>query len=347
MTNNYYNPYTRLQTYYTLLSNDAQSGLIIDEKYFLGISILHINEITKIPLKLIREDISQIYNWMGSLRFDDDSHEYIEVNEKYHLNDILEEDSFSSKIEELFIKGSLDEVPICLNIFGYMLYQLQLTSDEALALYSYIPEYENNMFKYERPYRIKDSYRFNQTYTDLNDYLDRINQAIINDKCLKMTYKTSKNEIISVVFKPLKIIYDSVENLYAVITLYKDQPTIYRLDRMISISISKEKLTIENTEFLSISPNVWGLNFLDTPEKVKVRFYNEGNVWKKVRRDLSYRTNGNLYEQDGYLYYEDIVYGISAFHTWIRGYGSSAVVLEPKSLRQQIIESLKYRKEHF
>ncbi len=294
MTNNYYNPYTRLQTYYTLLSNDAQSGLIIDEKYFLGISILH-----------------------------------IEVNEKYHLNDILEEDSFSSKIEELFIKGSLDEVPICLNIFGYMLYQLQLTSDEALALYSYIPEYENNMFKYERPYRIKDSYRFNQTYTDLNDYLDRINQ------------------IISVVFKPLKIIYDSVENLYAVITLYKDQPTIYRLDRMISISISKEKLTIENTEFLSISPNVWGLNFLDTPEKVKVRFYNEGNVWKKVRRDLSYRTNGNLYEQDGYLYYEDIVYGISAFHTWIRGYGSSAVVLEPKSLRQQIIESLKYRKEHF
>ncbi len=40
------------------------------------------------------------------------------------------------------------------------------------------------------------------------------------------------------------------------------------------------------------------------------------------------------------LLYEDIVYGINSFRTWIYGYGSPAIVLDPKELREHIIESL-------
>ena len=61
---------------------------------------------------------------------------------------------------------------------------------------------------------------------------------------------------------------------------------------------------------------------------------------------MEYTTNGKLEEQDGFLYYEDIVYGISKLRTWIYGYGSSAVVIEPESLRLHIIDSLKRRLEH-
>ena len=93
-----------------------------------------------------------------------------------------------------------------------------------------------------------------------------------------------------------------------------------------------------------LAPQVWGNCFTDSPEHVKVRFYNEANVWEKVRRDLACRKKGQLYEKDGFLYYEDTVYGISKFRPWIYGFGSSAIVLEPVSLREHIIQSLKERK---
>ena len=53
-----------------------------------------------------------------------------------------------------------------------------------------------------------------------------------------------------------------------------------------------------------------------------------------------------MYEKDDCLYYEDIVYGIEGFKNYIFSYGSSAIVLEPKHLQDDIIKSLKER-EYF
>lgn len=91
----------------------------------------------------------------------------------------------------------------------------------------------------------------------------------------------------------------------------------------------------------------WGRCFSDQPQSVKIRFYKEGNVWEKIRKNPAYRSYGKLYEKDGYFYYEDVVYGNSAFRTWLYGYGSSVIVLEPESLRQHSIDSLRERKESF
>ena len=70
---------------------------------------------------------------------------------------------------------------------------------------------------------------------------------------------------------------------------------------------------------------------------------NVANVFNKVRKELSCRTNGQLYEKDGFLYYEDDVYGIDKFRSWIFSYGRAAIVLEPEVLCTQIITSLKDR----
>ena len=86
-----------------------------------------------------------------------------------------------------------------------------------------------------------------------------------------------------------------------------------------------------------IAPNVWGNNFSCTSDQtadVKVKFFNVANAC---------RTNGKLTEKDGCLYYEDKVYGLSRFRSWIYGYGKAAVVLKPESLRKDIINSLKKR----
>ena len=95
-----------------------------------------------------------------------------------------------------------------------------------------------------------------------------------------------------------------------------------------------------------IAPNVWGNNFSCTSDQtadVKVKFFNVANVHEKVRKQLACRTNGKLTEKDGCLYYEDKVYGLSRFRSWIYGYGRAAVVLKPESLRKDIINSLKKR----
>lgn len=191
--------------------------------------------------------------------------------------------------------------------------------------------------------KIKDSYLFTRQYINLNPKLELINQAIIDQKCLKIKYKTSMGVISFIHLKPLKIAYDADENLYSILSIHNGRIQVHRLDHILSIDESDQKPEPQNESLLNIYPNVWGNCFSDPPEHVKVKFYNEANVWNKVRKELAYRTNGKLYEDGEFLYYEDTVYGISKFRSWIYGYGSSAIVLEPQSLRQHIIDSLRTR----
>lgn len=216
------------------------------------------------------------------------------------------------KLERLLLDGSLDTVPIHLES-GSGQYQLPLTADEAQALYAYMPEYVAPDNSYRPAYLIKDSHQFNHTYQDLNSLLDTFNLAVTEGASLEMSYKTARGQIIFLVFRPLKLVYDSIENLYAVLAVSDGKINVYRLDHVISLKYSRERHPQEQTDLLSIVPNVWGRCFSDHPETVKVRFYKEGNVWEKVRKDLSYRSNRKIYEEDGYLYYEDVVYGINAF----------------------------------
>ena len=51
---------------------------------------------------------------------------------------------------------------------------------------------------------------------------------------------------------------------------------------------------------------------------------------------------------DGYYYlYEDDVLHISKLKSWVYSYGSSMVVIEPESLREEVIESYKKRKQYY
>ena len=358
---NFYNPYVRLQTYYHWFSNNEDSELWVDEEYNKGVSISRLFEITQIPRKRLREDIICFFKWQKLLEFDDEHPEYKKADELYHLGHLYdlyidtEGTKLPKQLETLFIKGSLDNVPLFLTE-PYTDYQIPLSPEEAEALHSFtygesplLYQYMDlsNKYKYKGNYRIKDSYRFNHHYIELNLGLDKINEAINKGNCLQMQYRTSTGKIISFHFRPLKIAYDSVENLYYVISSNRNKVCAYRFDRILSLESSDKSMEKPNVDLSSISPNVWGCSFEDTPQHVKIRFYNEANVWDKVRKDLSCRSNGMLEEKkEGdhvYLYYEDTVYGISKLKSWILGYGSSAVVLEPASLRQEIIDSLKAR----
>lgn len=334
--NNYQNTYERLQEYYKLFSNNAETGFIIDDNYYFGMPICRIHELTHIPLEVIRKDIVGIRSWKYVLDYDDDIQETLSDQ----LNAALDSED-DSEFNKLLLDGVFDQVPIYLSKNENGLYYIKLSPDEAYAYYHY-HVHDKYASTHYASYQIKDSYRYN--YIDkLTEKLELLNDAISNDACVRISYSPARSADFSATMKPLKIVYDSIDNMYAVLTIVENQIYVYRLDRIKTIEKSRQNIQIAHIDLLDIAPNVWGFEFSSTPVQVKVRFYNEGNVWNKVRKDLSYRTNGKLYEKDGYLYYEDIVYGINSFRTWIYGYGSSAIVLEPKDLREYIIESLKLR----
>ena len=304
---------------------------------------------------------------MFVLSFDSEHASYHIADQQYDLDtlyDTLMSAQFPQQFETLLLDGCFDHLPIFLEYNIGETYYLSLSSEESVALQmldeealyqkdsthtSIHPTIQKLGKLYTNSYKIKDSYLYTHEYTMPNSKLtlyhklDLLNKAITQRSCLLLKYQSAKNQMQQFVFRPLKISYDADENLYAVLSIYNNAVQVHRLDRILSLTETTEQVPVPDMTKLDIYPNVWGNCFSDTPEHVKVKFYNEANVWQKVRKELAYRTNGKLYENDGFLYYEDTVYGISKFHAWIRGYGRSVIVLEPKSLRDKILESLRIR----
>ena len=371
--NNYENPYIRLQTYYSWISRGSYD---LD-----GMSILELHHYTQIPIDTIRLDIAAILKWQAAInsKYDGDI-SFIPENlenrifldpenikdlfkENQSDGDMSDEDSqfeytiadmlnrFDPDLEEQLLNGGFDHIPIDIencSLTESDNFNIALSYDESLALDAIrkdiTPDKPSPITKTSF-LQIKDSYRTIHDYQELTSRLQIIDEAIKKKKSLSMNYKNSIGEILKITFQPLKISYDESENLYCVLSVSENKIQVHRLDRILDLRPGTEKVDAGDSSIIdSIAPQVWGNCFSEKPEHIKVKFYNEANVWEKVKRDLACRTKGKLYEKDGYLYYEDTVYGISKFRPWIYGFGSSAIVQEPKSLREHIIKSLKERK---
>ena len=371
--NNYENPYIRLQTYYSWISRGSYD---LD-----GMSILELHHYTQIPIDTIRLDIAAILKWQAAInsKYDGDISfipenlenriflDFENIKDLFKENqsdgDMSDEDSqfeytiadmlnrFDPDLEEKLLNGGFDHIPIDIencSLTESDNFNIALSYDESLALDAIrkdiTPDKPSPITKTSF-LQIKDSYRTIHDYQELTSRLQIIDEAIKKKKSLSMNYKNSIGEILKITFQPLKISYDESENLYCVLSVSENKIQVHRLDRILDLRPGTEKVDAGDSSIIdSIAPQVWGNCFSEQPEHVKVKFYNEANVWEKVKRDLACRTKGHLYGKDGYLYYEDTVYGISKFRPWIYGFGSSAIVQEPKSLREHIIKSLKERK---
>lgn len=353
----YTNPYVRLQSYYYWFNNNT-NDIVIDECFANGISMQRISEISSIPLSIVRSDIAMLFQWKKDLDdFMDSNYDNISYFNIKHPAEFCFDGVYDIDINELICSiknGDLDQIPIY-NASYPNYYNIPISSEEATALYSCHKQMLLHLNKlYKTDYFVKDGYLFSSFNEQLFEYLRILNQAISDHSCCHMTYKGRKNIETTFDFYPIKIAYDATENQYWILSILNDQIMTNRLDCISKLSIlSKpspqifypEQRQIETLE--KIAPTVWSCNYREAPQEIKVRFYQEANVWTKVKRDLSFRKNGKLYEKDGFLYYEDTVRGILSFKRWIFSYGSSAIVLKPESLRKEIIDSLKEREMYY
>ena len=82
----------------------------------------------------------------------------------------------------------------------------------------------------------------------------------------------------------------------------------------------------------------WGMEYGELLA-VKVRFSNRSQTFAKVRKDVAHRQAKLTVSDDGqYMIMEDQIIGKNEFSAWLLGFGSAAEVLEPLSLRQEMIE---------
>ncbi len=186
----------------------------------------------------------------------------------------------------------------------------------------------------------------NQPRANMQVKVAEMNRMIEADETITIFYKNRDGFQSNFDIKPLLVVANEMDHVYYVVTVKDGRLSPLRLDRINHYEIAKQKIVIDNLKPLELLPNVWGME-MGEPVHVKLKIMNEANVQRKIKKELAGRTNGKLTQDGDVLYYEDDVIGINHFRSWINSYGSSVLVLEPKSLRDEIIESAKKRLEYY
>lgn len=178
----------------------------------------------------------------------------------------------------------------------------------------------------------------------INEYeedIPLVGSAINEKKIINVKYRNNKNEVNEMKIEPLALVYYEFENKFYLLGQYNNNLMTYSLEGFIKTDITNERFVDNlNIDFDKYLANVWGMESGDRV-KVKIKFIKEANVEEKVKRDLQRRIYKTIEEYDDYFIYSDEVIGINSFKQWLRSFGSSAIVLEPKELRDEIIEAVK------
>ena len=176
-----------------------------------------------------------------------------------------------------------------------------------------------------------------------------IQNAILNKCAIAFSYKDAHGELKSHICFPTHM-YTNVSDNWIYFNTTKGFP--YRLDRITSTCrILKDYGNFPEIEQNPFKDNMWGAYYKkgDTPVHVKIRIRPEtSTIIKKITEDTQHRKHMcRLYQQGEFYFYEDDIIGLGEFQRWLRSYGSSVQVIEPKELRDNIIEAAKTTLEFY
>lgn len=186
----------------------------------------------------------------------------------------------------------------------------------------------------------------------IKEYRSILSEAIVQHRTMQISYRANTGEDFQKAILPVALSHNVLDNLVYVISYENDTYQVYRLDRIKHMRQALHQLPyptdlriLENLDY------VWGMDYKFQPEikpsKVRLLIEDTGNVLYKVRRDTATRKHGHLFQENGQWIYEDLVIGLNSFRSWIFSYGSSVLVLEPKELQENVLESYLKRSRSF
>lgn len=292
-------------------------------------SIRELAELLNVPVATIREDIIKLHE-----------------NEDFDTCFIVVDDEKEYDLDNTkdILSGKMDDVRLMAENTFQTDFTIPLTPVELECLNAFLEDNQYFRGTIYQNYDIKPLPNFNQT--KMLERVAEFNKIIRKKETLDIVYRKTDGKRVLHRIKPLKVVEDSTEQRFYIVTVRDGKLMSFRLDRIIDYSISPEKIEIDDMSPLELLPNVWGME-INNPVHVKIKILNEAKVQEKVRKDLECRTNGKFTMDGDILYFEDDVIGINGFKRWLYGYGSSILVVAPKDLRDAVIQSARKRLEFY
>ncbi|MDD6157634.1 MAG: WYL domain-containing protein [Lachnospiraceae bacterium] len=283
--------------------------------------------ILDVPVSVVRKDIVML-------------HTHKECGITFFAKDEEDLDDIVSLLES----GHGDDILLCASAIYRNEVYLPLSELEFSCLNEFLDGEQFEIGPIHKNYVIKPMY--NQARANMQVKVEQLNQIIQDGETIRVTYKTRDGKMVFSIIQPLELVHNAMDDLYYVVTISRGSIVALRLDRIRNYEISEEKVEIKDKSALDQLPNIWGME-VGPKVHVKILIRNEANVQHKVKRDLASRVNGVWTQEGDQLYFEDDVIGMNSFRNWVNSYGSSILVIEPKDLREEIIESAKKRLEYY
>ena len=312
MSKNNVNAIYRLNTILTLFQVEGVSY-----------SVKELADILKIPASVIRKDILMLH-----------------THDECGITFYAEDEEGTEDIAEALKSEKADDLILgAITQYESEVY-LPLSEWEITCLNEFLDGKQLSAGKIHKNYTIKPMY--NQARANMQVKVKEISEIIQKGQSIRIKYRTRSGDSTEWLVRPLELVHNAMDDLYYVVTVEDERIVALRLDRIRSYRIVEEKVDVGNTDVLQLLPNIWGME-LGERVHVKIKILNEANVQHKVKRELAQRINGIWTQIGEDLYFEDDVIGIYNFKSWINSYGSSVLVIEPASLRKEIMESARKR----
>lgn len=175
-----------------------------------------------------------------------------------------------------------------------------------------------------------------------SSYLDMLREAVLNEQKVRMVYYAKGiNQVVDWLLWPLGLVFHTGNGIWYLVAIKEEtgETVVCHLERIHSLNTLDRVFSYPEDfsmrEYLNMR---WGMDF-SPPETIRVRFYDEANVVAKVKEEFKARGLTGLVElPDGSLEYRGEILGIRNFAKWVLSFGSSAEVLEPVWLREEMIE---------
>lgn len=275
-----------------------------------------------IPIVIIREDLQRMFAnqvLQNTLTFDD--FEDIETVQKKILDG-------SKDYEEIYFNAAQIGIPSN----SQNIIPVPLTEMEVTAVMDLFPTLFKN--SYGTVYQ-KKTYANPLPYKNLNI----IQSAIFENSGISFFYVNRNEEVSLAKCMPKLIRMRSDDNTAYCIA---ENGIIFKINRMRNIKKIKAFKMESDKLFQDDFEHLWSVPDGDnTLYHVVCRIEaNTRNIIDKIKADLKRRENTCTFSQreDGYYYYEDDLIGLSSFSSWVRSYGFSMVVLEPRFLAEKLYQ---------
>ena len=198
--------------------------------------------------------------------------------------------------------------------------------------------------------------RINQIEKKQLDALDLLLSHPYKTNCLNIDYM-GINGLISILVCPGIIFYSAETSCFYLLCINRTENMIaqLRLDRIQNITDALEKNAhYRSQEFQDIYEEMFSTSYSPELTHVKILFQDFGNISERIQALHAKRKKSKIYSLDTpienlphTIVYEDDIRGLSAFSRYIRSFGSSALVVEPLELRDNLINSFKKIKKNY